>query len=108
VLVVTTGPHVGRVQLIRGSAAATLHVEPKLAGIAPKDDAALEALLSVGDVNGDGHDDVVMVAAPSVGYRRTYALHLGAKTGLQALPFATYTVGAGERVPHADRPGGAR
>ena len=92
-------------QVIRGAAAA-LHVEARAVGLQREDDATGEGLLSIGDVNGDGRDDVMIVASPSVGYRRTLALHLGAKAGLQPRPLATYTMGPRDRVPRDERQGG--
>jgi hypothetical protein len=104
ILVFASGPHRGNVRVLRGTAE-TLHVEPNVAGPRREEDTSGEAMLSIGDVNGDGHDDVMIVGLPSVGYQRTFTLHLSGKGGLQPQPFATYTMGPRDRVPRNERQG---
>jgi len=62
------------------------------------------AAMDVADVNGDGVDDVVVVATTGEGRRREYFLHVhvGTPEGLSAEP-ATHAIDGLERVPNAIR-----
>jgi len=92
------GPHAGRARVIRGSKGA-LRVEADSVGFSPKDDVSGADFFSVGDVNGDGRDDVLFVGLPSAGFMQAFDLFGGAKNGLEPRPFASYTIFAGQRVP---------
>jgi hypothetical protein len=98
VIVFFSGPLFGKGQVIRGSAG-TLHREPLWIGLQPKDDVTGEGVVSIGDVNGDGLDDLLVVGLPPIGFIRTFDVHLAGKKGLQPHPFAGYTRGPTDRVP---------
>jgi hypothetical protein len=58
----------------------------------------LTALRSVGDLNGDGRDDIVVEGRPQIGFLRTFDLHAGSKTGFAPRLFASYNWSDSDRV----------
>ena len=60
--------------------------------------------VSVGDLNGDGRDDVLIEAIPQIGTIRTFDLHVGAKTGFATKRLASYNMSDNYRVPERRLP----
>jgi len=93
----------GNGRLVRGSAASVrlqaLPVALRLDG-----ESSLMKFVSVGDLNGDGRDDVLIEAIPQIGTIRTFDLHVGAKTGFATKRLASYNMSDNYRVPERRLP----
>jgi hypothetical protein len=58
----------------------------------------LSASLPIADVDGDGRDDVLIGSRPSIGFVESFDLYGGAVQGLGARPIARYSMSTGARV----------
>lgn len=89
---------------IPGSAAGG-RLETRPVAVRPGADVSLRALVSVGDLNGDGRDEIVVVGRPSVGgWIHLFEIHAGSKVGFAPKLLAAYNINEGDRVPERRLP----
>jgi FG-GAP-like repeat len=100
IVVLISDPPSGHVRVVHGGRKA-MRLDPRRISFgAGSEDTSLTTILSIGDHDGDGRDDIVVAGQPSIGFIEVFGFFRGTSTGLAAKPSIEYVMLPGDRAPH--------